>query len=460
MLDKNLIKEILETMTSNGADFGEVFAENTQSNAISLLNGIVESALGGVSQGVGLRATFGEKVVYSYTNILTKDNLLKMAKDMSRAVLVERKNIIVKPLVDIEIENRYKIILPHQSLNKKLTLEKFKAMDKYSKAYSNYITETTQNYIDRKQSVVIANTEGIYVEDTRNYIRISHNAIATEGSEKQIGSFFPGAFSGFEFFNGLDAKVLAEESAESAITMLKAGYAQGGKMPVVIDNGFGGVIFHEACGHSLEATSVAKKSSVFTDKLGEKIANSKVTAIDDGTILNRWGSINVDDEGTKTQKNVLIEKGILTSYLVDKHNGKKMGMESTGSGRRESYKFAPTSRMTNTYIDKGTDTRDEIFSSIDYGLYAKKMGGGSVDPATGEFNFAVREGYMIRNGKIAEPVRGATLIGKGQEVLFDIDMVSDNLALEEGNCGSVSGTVPTTVGQPMLRVSSITVGGR
>ncbi len=460
MLDKNLINDILETMTSNGADFGEVFVENTQNNAISLLNGVVESALGGVSQGVGLRATFGEKVIYSYTNILTKDNLLKLAKDMSKAVLTENVNIIVKPLVNLELENKHIIVLPPKALNKKLSLEKFKEMDKYARAYSSFITETTQSYLDKKQSVIVANTNGVYVEDTRNYIRAFHTSIATEGVEKQIGSAFPGAHSGFEFFQNLDAKSIAEETSHSAVTMLKAGYAQGGKMPVIIDNGFGGVIFHEACGHSLEATSVAKKSSVFTDKLGEKIANSKVTAVDDGTIPNAWGSINVDDEGNKTQKNILIQDGILKSYLVDMHNGKKMGMASTGSGRRESYKFAPTSRMTNTYIDIGKDSREDIFASIDCGLYAKKMGGGSVNPATGEFNFAVREGYMVRNGKIAEPVRGATLIGKGQDVLFDIDMVSDNLGFDEGNCGSVSGTVPTCVGQPLLRVSSITVGGR
>ncbi len=460
MLDKNLIQDILEIMTSNGADFGEVFVERSHNNSISLLNGVVENALGGVSQGVGLRATFGEKVIYSYTNILTKDNLIKMAKDMSKAVLVDGKNIIVKPLVNLDLENKHKILLPPKALNKKLTLDKFRAMDKHAKAYSDFITETTQSYMDKKQEVIIANTLGTYVEDTRNYIRAFHTAIASEGNEKQTGSYFPGAHAGFEFFENLDGKAIAEETAEAAVTMLKAGYAKGGKMPVVIDNGFGGVIFHEACGHSLEATSVAPKSSVFTDKIGEKIANSKVTAIDDGTMPNEWGSINVDDEGNKTKRNILIENGILKSYLVDMHNGKKMGMESTGSGRRESYKYAPTSRMTNTYIDKGTDTREDIFNSIDCGLYAKKMGGGSVNPATGEFNFAVREGYMIRNGKIAEPVRGATLIGKGQEVLFDIDMVSDNLGLDEGNCGSISGSVPTCVGQPLLRVSSITVGGR
>ncbi len=460
MLDKNLVKEILEVMVSNGADFGEVFAENTQSNGVSLLNGVVENAQGGVSQGVGLRAIFGEKVIYSYTNILTRENLLKIAKDMSKAVLVDSKNIIVKPFVDIELENRHKILLPPKAINKKLALDKLKAMDKHSKAYSDFVTETAQSYLDKLQNVLIANTNGVFVEDTRNYIRATHKSIASEGSEKQVCGYLPGAHSGFEFFESLDGKKIAEETAESAVTMLKAGYAKGGKMPVVIDNGFGGVIFHEACGHSLEATFIAQKSSVFTDKLGEKIANSKVTAIDDGTIANKWGSINIDDEGTKTQRNVLIENGVLKSYLVDMHNGKKMGMNSTGSGRRESYKFAPTSRMTNTYIDKGTDTRDDIFNSIDTGLYAKKMGGGSVNPATGEFNFAVLEGYMIRNGKIAEPVRGATLIGKGQEVLFDIDMISDNLGFDEGNCGSSSGIVPTCVGQPLLRVSSITVGGR
>lgn len=460
MIDKSLISSILDAMSSNGANFAEVFIEESKGNSISLLNGKVENASGGVSQGIGLRAIFGEKVIYTYTNILDKENLLKLAKDMSNAVSTSKSNIIIKPLVDIEIENKHKILIPPKAIHKTMTLDKFREMDKYSKEYSKYITETTQNYMDRTQHVLIANTDGVYAEDTRNYIRVYHTSIATEGNEKQTGSKFPGGMRGFEFFDTLDSKKIAHECSESAVTMLKAGYAKGGKMPVVLDNGFGGVIFHEACGHGLEATSVAKKSSVFTDKFGEKIANSKVTAIDDGTIANAWGSINVDDEGTKTQKNVLIKDGILNSFLIDKHNGKKMGMKSTGSARRESYKFAPTSRMTNTYIDKGTDTIDDIFSSIEYGLYAKKMGGGSVQTATGEFNFAVREGYMIRNGKIAEPVRGATLIGKGQDVLFDIDMISDNLELEEGMCGSISGSVPTTVGQPMLRVSNITVGGR
>ena len=210
----------------------------------------------------------------------------------------------------------------------------------------------------------------------------------------------------------------------------------------------------------LEATSVAKGNSVFSDCLGKQIASSKVTAIDDGTLPNHWGSINVDDEGTPGRKNVLIENGILKSYMIDKLNGRRMGMDPTGNARRQSYKFAPTSRMTNTYIAAGEDDPKDIIASIPEGLYAKKLGGGSVNPVTGEFNFAVAEGYLVKNGEIQEPVRGASLIGKGSEVLMNIDMVGTNLEQAQGMCGSSSGSVPVNVGQPMIRVKEITVGGR
>ena len=231
-------------------------------------------------------------------------------------------------------------------------------------------------------------------------------------------------------------------------------------MPVAIENGFGGVIFHEACGHSLEASCVALGQSVFGGKLGEQIANTKVTAIDDATIPNGWGSINIDDEGTPGEKTVLIENGILKSYMVDKLNGRRMGMASTGNSRRQSYAYEPTSRMTNTYIAAGEDDDKDIIASMELGLYAKKMGGGSVNPLTGQFNFAVAEGYIVRNGKICEPVRGASLIGKGSEVLMNIDMVGKNVDRGQGMCGASSGSIPTDVGQPLIRVSSITVGGR
>ena len=237
-------------------------------------------------------------------------------------------------------------------------------------------------------------------------------------------------------------------------------YLKGRGVKVAIGNGFGGVIFHEACGHGLEATSVAFGTSVFCGKLGEQIASPCVTAVDDGTLPNEWGSENVDDEGTPTTKLVLIENGVLKNYMIDRLNGRRMGMPPTGSARRESYAYAPTSRMRNTCIAAGSDDEKEIISSMGDGLYAARMGGGSVDPATGEFNFAVQEGYLVKGGKITTPVRGASLIGKGADILMKIDRVGRDMRMAQGMCGSLSGSVPTNVGQPMIRVSSITVGGR
>jgi TldD protein len=242
--------------------------------------------------------------------------------------------------------------------------------------------------------------------------------------------------------------------------MLHAVDCPAGVFPVVIDGGFGGVIFHEACGHSLEATSVSRGNSVFCGKLGQQIAAPCVTAIDDGTLPGEWGTCNVDDEGMETRRNVLIEKGVLKSYMSDIIGARKADLPRSGNGRRQDYTFAPTSRMTNTFIAPGTDSRDEMISTMGDGLYAITMGGGSVNPLTGEFNFAVNEAYWVKNGKIHTPVRGASLIGKGGKVLMDIDRVSDNLALAAGVCGSSSGSVPTNVGQPCIRVKSLTVGGK
>ncbi|MDE6583837.1 MAG: TldD/PmbA family protein, partial [Anaeroplasmataceae bacterium] len=233
----------------------------------------------------------------------------------------------------------------------------------------------------------------------------------------------------------------------------------GGVYDVVIHNAFGGVIFHEACGHALEATSVAKGMSVFSGKLGQKIAADCVTAIDDGTIPNEWGSANIDDEGNPTKKNILIENGILKSYMVDMRNGRRMNAKPTGSTRRESYRFSPTSRMTNTYIANGTSTPEEIIKNTKYGLFAKTMAGGSVNPATGEFNFSVGEAFMIEDGKLTKRVKGATLIGNGKDTILNIDMVGNNQSFGYGMCGSASGSIPACVGQPTIRVKQMTVGG-
>lgn len=329
-----------------------------------------------------------------------------------------------------------------------------------AKNYNSDISQVISSYSDKEQNILIANTDGLYVEDKRIRTRLGVSAVASKENENQTGFQGPGRHMGIEMFETIDAEAAGIEAARIAHTMLHAKNCPAGNMTVAIDNGFGGVIFHEACGHALEATAVAKGNSVFAGKLGQKIASSKVTAIDDGTIPNAWGSLNIDDEGNKTQKNVLIENGILKGYMIDKLNGRRMNMEPTGSSRRQSYKYQPTSRMTNTYIAAGTDKPEDIIKSIDNGLYAKKLGGGSVNPVTGEFNFSVQEGYLVKNGAIQEPVRGASLIGKGSDVLMEIDMVGDNLELAQGVCGSSSGSIPTNVGQPMIRVKNITVGGR
>jgi len=319
----------------------------------------------------------------------------------------------------------------------------------------------TCGLLAREQHVLIANSEGLYTGDTRTYTRLTCSAVASDGAENQTGMEGPGAMMGFELFeNRVDPAKMGEKAARTAVTMLDAPYVSAGEMPVVIAGGFGGVIFHEACGHSLEATSVEPGMSEFAGKLGERIAAPCVTAIDDGTMANEWGSENIDDEGMETTRLVLIENGVLKNYMIDRLNGLKMGMAPTGSGRREGYAYAPTSRMRNTYIAAGSDDENEMIRTMGDGLYAAQMGGGSVNPATGEFNFSVREGYLVKDGKIVSPVRGASLIGKGSEILMRIDRVGRKMTMGQGMCGSRSGSVPTNVGQPTIRVSRLTVGGK
>lgn len=459
MLNKSTVNDVLLKAVSSGAEFAELFAENNVKNSIGLVNGKVESANSGIDFGIGLRVISGDMVVYSYTNKKDYDFLMAMAEKCAKAV---RGKSSSEKIVfnEMKFENRNIINIRPETVAKNEIVDYLQTGSQAAFSYNNLITQTRMNYLDSTQNVLIANTEGLFAQDERIRTRIAVSAVASNESEKQTGYFGPGALKGFEFCKATDIESIAREAARSAVTMLNAKNCPSGVMPVIIDNGFGGVIFHEACGHGLEAAAIAKNASVFAGKIGQKIASEKVTAIDDGTIANSWGSINIDDEGVKATKNVLIENGVLKNYMVDRRNGKILGMEPTGASRRESYKFEPVSRMTNTYIAAGMDKKQDIIADTEYGLYAKYMGGGSVNPASGEFNFAVSEAYIIRNGKICEPVRGATLIGKGSEVLFNIDRVSDDLALAEGMCGASSGSVPVCVGQPMLRVKNITVGGR
>ena len=459
MISREICQRVLQKAVSTGADYAELFAENTVNHSISMIASRVDSVKNAVIAGAAVRVYKGMRSVMATTVDTSESGLIRCAEKAAEAlgqgeapmdiVLRERLFGDIHPIkiVPTTVTNKEKVAVLKEGY--------FAAKD-----YDECITQATGTLLDVDHNILIANSEGLYTQDRQIRTRMSISAVADTGNGTQTGGFNPGRRMGMEMFDLIDPKSVGIRAARQAVTMAGAGYCPAGVMPVAIDNGFGGVIFHEACGHSLEASSVAYGQSQFAGKLGQMIANEKVTAIDDGTIPNAWGSINIDDEGTPAQRNVLIEKGVLKSYMIDKFNGRRMGMASTGNARRESYSYTPTSRMTNTYIAAGEDKNEDIIASIEYGLYAKQMGGGSVNPVTGEFNFAVNEGYIIRNGVICEPVRGASLVGKGSEIIKNIDMVGTDMDMGQGMCGSSSGSVPTNVGQPLIRVSSITVGGR
>lgn len=459
MLEKSLVEKILNEALSTGGDFAEIFVEKKNNCGLYMIDGKIESSLSGRDFGIGIRIFKDLYSVYGYTNDITEENLLKTARKIAETVKGTRADITIN-LLKQDIENYNKIEIYPETVLKKNKIDIMRRGYSAAKEYDSEISQVRVSYSDSKQNILVANSEGIWAEDERVRGRIRIESVASSGTEMQTGSMGPGASKGFEFFEKMDVESYGREASRIAKTILHADYSPSGKMPVIIDNGFGGVIFHEACGHGLEATSVAKGNSVFAGKIGQMIASPVVSAVDDGTIPNEWGTINIDDEGTPSRRNLLIENGILKGYMIDKLNGRRMGMASTGSGRRESYKYAPTSRMTNTFILNGKSSLDEMISSVEKGIYAKYMGGGSVNPATGNFNFAVMEGYLIENGKITSPVRGATLIGSGSEILKKIEMVGNNLAYGQGMCGSVSGSICTNVGQPAVKVSEITVGGR
>ena len=460
MIKREVCERVLRRAASTGADFAELFRENTVNHSVHMIDSKVDAVTDAVVAGAGIRVFKGLRSVTASTVDTSEEGLMRCA-DAAAAALGEGTAQIDIVLTERLFGDIHPVKIVPSTVPNLRKIEILKEGYFAAKDYDPSITQVSGAIMDADHNILIANSEGLYTQDRQIRTRMYLTAIAEKDGETQTGSCNPGRRMGLEVFGTvIDPRQVGIKAAKQAVVMASAGYCPAGVMPVAIGNGFGGVIFHEACGHSLEATSVAYGMSEFTGKLGEVIANEKVTAIDDGTIPNAWGSINIDDEGTPARKNVLIEKGVLKGYMIDKRGGRRMNMEPTGSARRESYAYATTSRMTNTYIAAGEDKNEDIIASIEYGLYAKEMGGGSVNPATGEFNFAVSEGYMIRNGKICEPVRGASLVGRGSEVIKKIDMVGNDLELGAGMCGSSSGSVPVNVGQPLIRVSSITVGGR
>lgn len=460
MLDQNIAREVLACAVRTGGDFAEIFMEDRVDHSLMMRSGRIENVNTGRIHGAGVRVFSGTNAIYVHTNDTSRQGLMACAEQAAAAVKGGAGCVVeaFKPSCWVRPEEIR--ILP-TDVKAAVKAEKIRAAEAAARRVSSEIVQVNVSYTDHVQDVLICNTEGVFAMDRRVRTRMSVGAVASNGKEIQTGMEGPGAAMGFEIFDErIDPEKHGELSAKQAITMLHAPLCPAGVMPVVIDNGFGGVIFHEACGHSLEATSVAFGVSEFSGKLGQMIAAPCVTAIDDGTMVNEWGSLHIDDEGMPTTNLTLIENGVLKNYMIDKLGGRRMNMAPTGSGRRQSYAWAPTSRMRNTYIAAGKDDEKEMIATMGDGLYAKKMGGGSVNPATGEFNFAVNEGYLVKDGKIAHPVRGASLIGRGSEVLLKIDRVGKDMQMGQGMCGSSSGSIPTNVGQPMIRVSSLTVGGQ
>jgi len=459
MLHNPTAVSVIDHALSLGADFAELFIEKNQAHVVNTLGDDVQSVESGVNFGIGLRLVYGTRVLYGYTNKTDQDELLRVtsilaAKDLRDPVSTINSFNFNQPS---NMHSARKILSVDAEIESKIAY--LMAADRAARTAGEPISQTRGSCMQREQQVEIVNSDGLHSNDRRNYIRVSLTAIASDGSEQATGSWNDGGLLGWEIEAEINPRKTGEEAARQALVNLAAKPCPSGRMPVIIGNGFGGVIFHEACGHLLETTSVAKKASVFHNQMGEIIASSIVNAVDDGTLENEWGSINIDDEGMPTQRTQLIKDGRLTNFLVDRIGAQQTGYPRSGSGRRESYKFAPASRMRNTFIEPGDAGIDEMIASIDRGIYASHMGGGSVQPGTGEFNFAVTEGYYIENGKIQYPVKAATLISTGPTVLKEISMIGQDFSLACGMCGSISGSIPTTVGQATLKVDDILVGG-
>lgn len=459
IVQPHILTKALDAALSTGADFADIFLEDTYSSQLSLLNSKPNQAIVGQLYGAGIRLFFGHEIVYVTTNDLSEQGLVKAALNaaQSRGQGNAKKTL---PLMQVPFDSIHTYGEKPWEMNRDRKFKWLNSLDQYSRAHNSAVTQVDAGLNEKFQRVQVANSRGVMAYDERAYTRLRFEAFVEHQGAKESSGEDEGHMGTSEIYDAVNLKELAEQNVDRAMTLVKADYAPAGEMPVVIDNAFGGVIFHEACGHGLETTSVAKDASVFCGKLGQKIAHESVTAIDDGTIENGWGSLNIDDEGNKTKKTTLIENGVLKSYIVDEMGARQTGYEATGSGRRQSYKFAPASRMRNTYIAAGKDKFEDMIRDVDYGLYAKKLGGGSVNPGTGDYNFQVREAYIIRKGRIEEAVKGACLIGRGIDTLGKITKVSDDLKLARGMCGSVSGSIPAAVGQPQILVSSLMVGGR
>ncbi|MCI1245499.1 MAG: TldD/PmbA family protein [Bacilli bacterium] len=463
MISKSLAIDVLNAALATGGDYAEIYLEDTDSGSVLLENGKVETAGRSKRYGAGIRILKGTASVYGYTSDLSKKSLVSLAGGLANRFDGKRLFTVAKiERQRVKTVNRIHDHIKDVPIEDKIAL--CRECHDVTAGVDKRLVRIQNSFADDFKKIEIFSAEGEIgkqFENTEEHGRLVMAALASDGGKIETSFAGPGRCDGWHWFSkDIDRKTIARQTGEKAIMMLTAGECPSGRFPVVIANGWGGVLFHEACGHSLEATATAKKLSVFSDSVGKQIANPIVSAYDDGTIPNEWGSNNIDSEGHPTQKNQLIKDGVCVGFLVDKFNGRRLNMPANGVSRRQSYRYEPTSRMSNTYIAPGKDKAEDIVKDTKLGVYVANFGGGSVNPTTGEFNFSASEAYIIRDGKICEPVRGCTLIGSGKEVLMNIDRVADDVALGQGMCGSLSGSIPVNVGQPTIRIKEITVGGR
>ena len=456
-MDKDILSKIISKALEKGGDFADVYLENRISRQIVMEESRFKSGLYGISQGAGVRVISGNKTGYAYTDEITREKLLKAAEVAS---YVARNGTRIKP-VNISEKKYPSFVTVKQPLGEvadEKRIEIMKRADQAARDYDPRIKMAMVDYNDEIRGRVIATSEGIYLRDELPLLFFIVQAMSDDGRARHMARERISNHSGFEMFENVTPEIVARNAGREAIAMLAAEEAPAGIMDVVMQNGWGGVLVHEAVGHPLEADNIAKGIGTFTGKMGQKVANDCFTMVDDGTLPNFRGTLNYDDEGTESKRNVLIENGILKGFMTDILSARQLSIARTGNGRRESFRYIPIPRMTNTFIDNGKDKPEDILSSTKKGIYVQSLSGGSVNPVTGVFNFTCREAYMIENGKKTNPIKGATLIGSCMDVISNIDAVGNDLDFGPGICGKGQ-AAEVTAGQPTVRIRGINVGG-
>ena len=462
-LKESDLNNVLAKLMSRGSiDYADLYFQNSQYESWSLEDGIVKQGNYGIDHGVGIRAISGEKTGFAYSDEISLSALTGACKTVS-AISRRGKSQTVKMFANhLAPQHLYDSVDPLDTFSAEQKVKLLESVDIEARRLDTRVTQVMVSLAGCRDIVLVASSDGSLAADSRPLVRFSVSVIVESNGQREQASAGGGARVGYGFFlENERALEYARDAVRQAITKLDAVEAPAGMMPVVLGAGWPGVLLHEAIGHGLEGDFNRKGSSAFSGRIGERVASSVCTIVDDGTLPNRRGSLNIDDEGTPTQCTTLIENGLLKGYLQDKLNAKLMGVAATGNGRRESYAHLPMPRMTNTYMLAGKSKPEEIISSVKKGLYAVNFGGGQVDITSGKFVFSASEAYLIEDGRITRPVRGATLIGNGPDVLTKVSMVGNDLKLDEGvgTCGKEGQSVPVGVGQPTLRVDELTVGG-